>query len=484
MPLVSRLRRSLLPVTAVVAVAATVVLVPSPAGAEEELPPGTTVTGELVQLVTEHADPHDAPAHAGEPVSFVDTGAGESVRVDTDDVADVPPGATVEVVLGGEVRDPAGDGLQPAREVLAAEVTEQPETAPATSGYTNQVTVVLVTTPTLRPDGMQVQQLVDQVNGPVADFWSTQSDGAVRLHATAGSAGWVSTTRPCSDWMGMWTEVAGKVGFTRGPGRHLLLYVPAYDAELDAGCAYGLALIGAAPGSGGYLYTRDVETSVIAHELGHNFGLLHSSLRRCDRPADGGNCADASYQDRYDVMGYSWGPVGSLNVAQAARIGLLPAVTQRTISTTTPTGTHTLTPVSGRTGVRALRLADPSGAVTWVEYRPAAGRDAWLGGMGNWPALQSGVLLRRSVDDLEGGNSSLLLDATPSASFDLQTALLPQTPVGVGPFTLTVETLAPGSATLRVTTPTPAPTPTPTPTRPRRRPRRRPRPRHRTADPP
>ena len=280
MPLVSRRRRSLLPAVAVaVTVAATVVLVPATAGAEEELPVGATVTGELVQLVTEHADPEDAPEAPEELVSFIDTGAGGSVRVDTDDVTEVPPGATVEVVLGGEVRDPAADGLEPTREVLAAEVTGQPATAPATTGATNQVTVVLVATATLRPDGTQAQQLVDHLNGPVAEFWSTQSDGAVRVRATAARTDWVESSRPCSDPVGMWSEVAGKVGFARGPGRHLLLYVPGDPAEMPA-CSYGLAEVGAAPGAGGYLYVREVATPVLTHELGHNLGLGHSSLRQ------------------------------------------------------------------------------------------------------------------------------------------------------------------------------------------------------------
>ena len=36
----------------------------------------------------------------------------------------------------------------------------------------------------------------------------------------------------------------------------------------------------------------DVASSVIAHELGHNFGLGHSSERQCELGAETGTCRD------------------------------------------------------------------------------------------------------------------------------------------------------------------------------------------------
>jgi hypothetical protein len=126
----------------------------------------------------------------------------------------------------------------------------------------------------------------------------------------------------------------------------------------------------------------------------------------------------------------------------------------------------TLSPVSSTGGTRALRLTDAAGVDYWLEDRPAADRDAWLGSDANRFALDAGVLLR------EAGafpDTSLLLDGTPSRAAgwdgDMPTALTPGTPVSLsgGQFTVTVTTTNGSGAVVQVVPAAPAVAGTPAP---------------------
>ncbi|MGY1832665.1 reprolysin-like metallopeptidase [Geodermatophilus sp. SYSU D01180] len=411
-----------------------------------------TVVGELVQAWPETSleGQHAGESHE-QPLTFVEGADGTSVRVPTDAVAGIDVGSTVEVTVGGTADDEATeDGFEPALEVLDTQVvrTARAATTVPAGSVTNQVTVAMVAPAGGTPDGTALADVVDTVNGDVAAFWAQQTAGAVTVGVTAAHD-WLTTAAGCADPTALWDEVAARVGFEAGPGRHLLLYVSSRPQDLP-GCSYALGQVGASPASGGRLYVRDDLASVIAHELGHNFGLGHSSALQCDGTVETGPCRTAAYRDFYDVMGVSWDRIGTLTAAQADRLGVLPAAAVQDAGEGTTT--VTLAPLGGGTGTRALRLTDAPGTDYWLEYRTAVGRDAWLVSDNRY-RLDSGVLLRRA-----GGmpDTSLLLDGSPSAAAgweaDLQTALVPGVPVAVagGALTVTLDAVTPAGATVTV----------------------------------
>ncbi|MFP5370020.1 MAG: reprolysin-like metallopeptidase [Actinomycetes bacterium] len=445
-----RLLRSLAVASALACSAVVSAVLP---GAVASAAEADTVLGELVQAVPDREHAGGGDHEDSGPLAWVESADGDAVRVPAEDVAGIPAGSTVELTVGAQVEDPARaeDGIEPARAVLASDVIDVPEPVaprPDAAGLTNQVTVVLVTPGGAARDGVTEQQLVSVVDGPVADFWSEQTGGAVRIGVTA-SHGWISTAAGCSNPAALWNEVAGSVGFAPGPGRHLLLHV----SRAAKDCSYALAEVGAATSTGGRMYVRDTIPSVIAHEFGHNFGLGHSSGRQCDGAIETGNCRTSSYRDFYDVMGFSWGQLGALNAAQAARLGVLPAPQQQALTTRGSAVSLTLAPLSGTGGTRALRLTDADGVDYWLEYRTGTGRDAWLDAPTNAYGLQAGVLLRRA-----GGlpDTSVLLDGTPTPAegwdADLQAALPvgSTVPVAGGDFTVLVRSASTAGAVVDV----------------------------------
>jgi hypothetical protein len=452
-------RRRLLRSLAVGSAVAAAVVAPG-AVAHADGPSGTTVVGQLVQAWPES---QSASNEAEAPISWVQNAEGDAVRIPTKDVEGIPTGTTVQVTVSPE---DTGDGEDPLHDVIDAEIVAPAPADPVLPdpvGLTNQVTVVRVAPDGAAHDRVTAQQLIDVVDGPVADFWSEQSNGAIKLGVTA-TRDWVSPVAGCADPTAMWTEVATTVGFVPGPGKHLMLYV----SSAATNCSYALAEVGSSPATGGRLYVRDTVSSVIAHELGHNFGLGHSSARQCDAAVEYASCRTAPYRDYYDVMGVSWAQLGSLNAAQAARLGVLPAAQQQSLTVQAAPATVTLAPLSGREGTRALRLTDAEGVDYWLEYRTATDRDAWLGTAANRYRLQTGVLLRRA----EGlPDTSVLLDGTPADADqwddDLQSALPVGAPVPVsgGDFTVVVQSVTAAGAVLTVTPTAPVAAAMPVPRR-------------------
>ncbi|MFN8169255.1 MAG: hypothetical protein U0S36_10770 [Candidatus Nanopelagicales bacterium] len=384
-------------------------------------------------------------------LSFVRTAEG-TVRVPTSALAGVVDGATVRVDLAStdgvrltargaasltpgvdEARDPEAGADVSAVEVLAqpaagtVDVGTTRAAAPAaTAGAAapHQVTVVLARPSNGTAPSVSVAQVAAAVSGEVSSYWSTVTRGAVSFTTTTYPSVVTTASTPCvNQGVGatydFWDEVAATVGWTQGPGKHLVVY---FEDMAACGSIAGLGTLGSGPSSGGMLWTNGhTSTGVIGHELGHNLGLGHSQELDCTyagtriMDAPPASCTRRSYWDTNDIMAVSWWNQGFLNASHLRRLGVLEAGAE--VAPTTST-TVSLKPLAGSAGQRVLTLA--SGADRYVvEYRAATGLDSWMATEPGWGA--PGVTVRREFDQksVPSGQSfplheSFLLDGDPA----------------------------------------------------------------------
>ncbi len=146
--------------------------------------------------------------------------------------------------------------------------------------------------------------------------------------------------------------------------RYLIILAPA------SGCIWtGRAAIGEPRAKGGVMILQNSASAfVITHELGHNLGLGHSNLLRCDTGVSDGpwsrNCKAVEYGGSVDVMGNVETKL-PLSTYHQWRIGLLDSneIKQSWINETIELNASD---VFG--GVRAIFIRDGK-ATYWIEYR-------------------------------------------------------------------------------------------------------------------
>ncbi|HEY1329236.1 MAG TPA: Ig-like domain repeat protein [Casimicrobiaceae bacterium] len=283
----------------------------------------------------------------------------------------------------------ATDKLDPARiEVLAL-----PDTTPASSdekapsvtakaATTHSVLVILMKFSNTASDPVavsSVQNVMTGASNSVAKFYQEASYGKHLLNPKITT--WLTTTLAAPSSCNY--SAIGQAGdaAATAAGYNLSSYeFRVYMFPRVPACGWsGLAYIGS-PKKAWINGSGSIVTSVVAHEMGHNFGLLHAASVDCGTRAIGGSCAASEYGDPFNTMGNQ--RAMHFDAAQKALLGWIPSTAVATHSS--GTATYVLSPLETASGsLYAVKIPAAAKRTYWLEYRQPIGFDAFLAGYPN-----------------------------------------------------------------------------------------------------
>jgi hypothetical protein len=178
---------------------------------------------------------------------------------------------------------------------------------------------------------------------------------------------------------------------------------------------WGLGTVGGNPGQA--WVNGPVQSIVLAHELGHTFGLYHSHALECGSVTFGDSCSSIEYGDYFDTMGST--TPSQFNAVQKDLLGWLDYGLSPPLTQALASGTYTIDPIeTPGSNPKALKVQTSLGDWFYVEYRQPVGFDATA--VASNANVTNGVLVHYWNGQ---GNGVYLLDMTPSTSSWMDPAL-------------------------------------------------------------
>jgi hypothetical protein len=344
---------------------------------------------------------------------------------------ELAPGMRVRVQ--GHASASASDTIDPERILVLSETTAltATETPIAKAATANSVLVIMANfSNTAIPafTAAQAQQVMTTNADSVANFFREASYGQQLMNVTV-TPNWVRmnlaqpTSCGNSDWqaIGASAEAAAKsLGGAYDPASYnFVVYLfPSVPA-----CGWlGLGYIGN-PHKAWINGPQTFRTSAIAHEMGHNFGLLHAASVRC-AGSIGGSCTVSEYGDPFDTMGNQ--SAMHYNAMQKAKLNWI--ASSSVVTHAGGAATYTLSPIEAAGGTTyAVKIPTGSGNRTyWLEFRQPLGFDA---GLSTVPNNGAQIRVASPFETLCSGcdgwsDDTQLLDMTPSTSAFSDAALV------------------------------------------------------------
>ncbi|HEV8554002.1 MAG TPA: Ig-like domain repeat protein, partial [Casimicrobiaceae bacterium] len=376
-------------------------------------------------LTIAHADDFDAGRS-----QFLYQVHDDAGRVTTLSVAVLPAvlRGGMRVIVSGQ-RGADASSLRPERiTILSAPAggAEAKSDLVAKAATTNSVLVILANfNNTVAPayTAAQAQQVVSTNAYSVANYYSDVSYGQQLLNVTV-TGSWVTMNLAAScNWssIGSAAEAAALAANPAYNAANYNFVVYLFPAQ---SCGWsGLAYVGF-PHKSWINGTGAFNTKVIAHEMGHNFGLLHAGSLNCGAVSIGGSCSVAEYGDTFDTMGNAHAM--HFNARQKSLLNWIPATSVKTH--TSGSVNYTLDPLELPGGsVYAVKIPTASSLRTyWLEFRQPLGFDSPSNPAANfsWPNNGAQIRVASPFEWTSGADDTEIVDMTPGTPGNFTDAAL------------------------------------------------------------